>query len=286
MFTQVAKQRAQAEKEAGDRSVALSRGGPRRGRDRGRGRVGEQNAGGWSVAGGSTPQRPPKAGDLSNFCGINMSCPVVMGPSSIWPGKKDAARRDSTLTRLNSSSSGTAEPQRKKLQLLPRSKPVEEKNKVTGDTADRSEVGSGDETPQAMSEGKANKRIAENIKEFFLLRNIDESEGYFTKLLPNYHHLLVDKMVFKAIGSGEADGKLVADAFTRAAEKNLCSMSAFEEGFLPVAELLDNIAIDTPKAFQIVAITMKGAGLDKDEERRSRIARKSMDGDKLLELLA
>ena len=35
-----------------------------------------------------------------------------------------------------------------------------------------------------------------------------------------------------------------------------------------------------------MAIMMKGAGLDKDEERRTKIAQKSMDSDKLVELLA
>ena len=136
-----------------------------------------------------------------------------------------------------------------------------------------------------MSEAEANKKIAEDIKEFFSVRNIDESEEYFSKLPSEHHHRLVDKIVSKAIESKEADGKLVADAFARAVEKNLCSISAFEEGFLPVAELLDDIAIDAPKAFQIMATMMKGAGLDKDEERRTGIAQKSMDSDKLLELL-
>jgi translation initiation factor 4G len=297
----------------------MSRGGSRRGGDRGGGPAGEQQADGWSVAGGSTPRPPPKAGDLSNFGKINKSGPVVMGPSSVWAGKKDAAKRDSTLTRVNSSSnmfmmlgrdgeampetgskpsrpssrrtsvdlgsSGAIEPQRKKLQLLPRSKPVEEENKVNGGSADRSEDEGDDETPQALSEDEASKKIAEDIKEFFSIRNIDESEEYFAKLPPEHHHQLVDKMVSRAIESKEADGKLVADALARAAEKNLCSISAFEEGFLPVAELLDDIAIDAPKAFHLMVTMMKGAGLDKDEERRTRIAQKSMDSDKLLELL-
>ena len=137
-----------------------------------------------------------------------------------------------------------------------------------------------------MSEADANKKTAENIKEFFSIRNIDKSEEYFTKLPSDHHHLLVYRMVSKAIESKEADGKLVADAFARAAEKQLCSISAFEEGFLPIAELLDDIAIDAPEAFQIMATMMKGAGLDKDEERRERIAQKSMDDDELLDLLA
>ena len=36
------------------------------------------------------------------------------------------------------------------------------------------------------------------------------------------------------------------------------------------AELLDDVAIDVPKAFNLMAIMMKGARLDKDEERRGR----------------
>ena len=53
----------------------------------------------------------------------------------------------------------------------------------------------------------------------------------------------------QAIKSKESDGKLVANMFVRVAENNLCSISAFEEGFPPVAELLEDIAIDCPKAF-------------------------------------
>ena len=299
----------------------MSRGGSRRGGDRGGGPAGEQQADGWSVAGGSTPRPPPKAGDLSNFGKINKSGPVVMGPSSVWAGKKDGAKRDSTLTRVNSSSNmfmmlgrdgeampetgskpsrpssrrtsvdlgvgaGTPEPQRRKLQLLPRSKPVEEENKINGGSADHSEDEGGDDTPLAMSEVQADKKVAEDIKEFFSVRNIVESEEYFIKLPSEYHHRLVNKMVSKAIESKEADGRLVADAFARAVEKRLCSITALEEGFLHVAELLDDIAIDAPKAFHIMATMMKGAGLDTDEERRTKIAQKLMDSDKLVELLA
>jgi len=294
----------------------MSRGGPRRGGDRG---GWEQQVYGWSVAGGSTPRLPPKAGDLSNFGKINMSGPVVMGPSSVWAGKKDVAKRDSTLTRINASSNmfmmlgrdgevmpetgskpsqppggrtivdpgagGTFEP-RRKLQLLPRSKPVEEENKVNCGSADHSEDESGDEATPAISEAEANKRIAEDIKEFFSVRVVGESEYYFTRLPSEYHHRLVTKMVSTAVESKEADGKLVADAFARAAKKRLCSTSAFEEGFLPVAGLLDDIAIDAPMAFQTMATMMKGAGLDKDKWRRGRIAQKSVDGNKLLGLLA
>jgi translation initiation factor 4G len=247
---------------------------------------------------------------------IDSSGPVTMGPS-VRAGKKGAAKRDSTLTRVdptpNTSTAlgkdreampetsskpsqpsskrasvdpGAPVPRRKKLQYLPRSKYFKKGKKVNGGSPGLSGGKGDDNIPQAISEAEANTRIAEDIKELFFVRSIDESEEYFTKLPSEHHHRLVDKMVSKAIESKEADGKLVADAFARAVEKHMCSISAFEEGFLPVAELLDDIAIDAPKAFPIMATMMKGAGLDKDKERRTRIAQKSMDSHKLLELLA
>ena len=301
-----------------NRTLAMSREDSWRGGDRSGGPAGKQQTDSLSVAVGSTPRPPPKAGDISNFGKIKKSGPVVMGPSTVWAGKKDSGKRGST-PKVNSSSNmftifrrngevtsetswrasrpsgrrtsvdldagGAAEPQQRKLQLLPRSEPVEEENEANEGSPDRSEDEGGDET-QPMSEEEANRKVAKDVKEFFGARNIDESEIYFTRLPPEHHHRLVDKLVSRAIESMEADGKLVADAFARAAEKNLCSNSAFEEGFSPVAEFLDDIVIDAPKAFQIMATMMKGAGLDRGEEQRARIAQKSMDSDKLLGLLA
>ena len=82
--------------------------------------------------------------------------------------------------------------------------------------------------------------------------------------------------------SREADAQLVGDFFNRAKSNGLCSPASFEEGFAPTAEVLDDIAMDVPKAFNLMAIMVKGAGLNKDE---GRLASKFMDGDKLLSLL-
>ena len=137
-----------------------------------------------------------------------------------------------------------------------------------------------------MTEDEANEKIAEDVEEIFSVRTIDELEQYFNKLPCEHHHRLVGKLISEAIESKEANWKLVADVFARAVEKKLCSISAFEEGFLPAAEFLDAIAISTPKALQTMAILMKGAGLDKDVERRARIVQKSTKSNRLLELLA
>lgn len=134
-----------------------------------------------------------------------------------------------------------------------------------------------------MSDSDAKKKIEEDLKEFFAVRNLDEAEDYL-RLPPQHHHTLVDKLVSTAIESKEADAQLVADFFARASSKNLCSAEAFEEGFIPIAELLDDIAIDAPMAFKLMSIMMKGPAFS--DEQRTRIASKSESSAKLLALLS
>lgn len=326
-FHQAAREKAQQEKDSQARNMGMSRGGSRRGHDRGDGaQVGPD---GWAVAGGSNaPRVSTKAGDLSNFGKINKSTAgsMTFGPSSVFT-KKDGRRDGNVLSRTSSSSnmfsmlqaesaveapstsrpsrppsrnasvdltasSESAPVQRPRLNLLPRSKPLsadsqEEKRSETSGPSQAASEDEGDEKAETaapeMSEEQAKKKIDNDVKEFFAIRNLDEAEEYFKTLPASLRHLLVDRLVTSAIESKEADAKLVAEFFERAAQKNLCSPEAFEKGLLPTAEILDDIAIDAPKAFDLMAIIIKGAKLD--EERRNRIAEKSMDSDKLKALL-
>jgi translation initiation factor 4G len=290
----------------------MSRGGSRRGGDRSE--VPQVGPDGWSVAGGGSTQRPPpKAGDLSQFGKINKPSQMTFGPSSVFAGKdkkRESISRSSSTTNMFSMLSQNPEaaaeaaapkasrgpsrkqsvdlnapmeaPQRRKLNLLPRSKPLED----TGTPA-TSEPPSEDEDEEAvaeMSEADAKKKIDEDIKEFFGIRNLEEADEYFKRLPVAHHFRLVDKLVTRAIESKEADAQLVGDLFNRAAENKLCAPEAFEEGFLPTAEILDDVAIDAPKAFDLMAIMMKGSGMG--PEQCSRLAEKSMDSDKLLGLLS
>ncbi|GAW00587.1 eukaryotic initiation factor 4f subunit p130 [Lentinula edodes] len=266
-------------------NTSMSRTGSRRGGDRNNHQAG---ADGWTVT-GNAPRPPAKVGDLSKFGQISKGAPMTFGPSSVFAGKKESKRESLSRTNSNANmfqmlqnveaaevatktsrppsrkpsvdlgSGGAPEPapQRKRLNLLPRTKPVDQDS--------------------------ANKKISKNTKEFFGVRSLDEAEVYFEKLPSMYHHSLVDKLVTLAIESKEADARLVGDFFERAALKKLCSSSAFEEGFLGIAEFLDDIAIDAPKATDLLAIMIKGADLGK--EQRTNIASKSAEnGDKLLKL--
>ncbi|KIP11353.1 hypothetical protein PHLGIDRAFT_64174, partial [Phlebiopsis gigantea 11061_1 CR5-6] len=248
------------------------------------------------------------------------------GPSSLFAGKKGENKRESTISRSGSmnmfsmlsqnaelaneapvvakgsrppsrkasidmgpggapDASGAA-PQRRKLNLLPRSVPKSE-GKSEGTPA-ASTAGSEDEgeSSSAMSESEAKTRIKEDSKEFFSIRDLDEAEVYFTKLPVEYRHLLVDKLVSSALESKEADAELVANYFMRAASKSLCPPEAFEQGFAGTAEFLDDIAVDAPKAPQYFIKMLKASALDQDEERCKQLLSKSADSEKLLGMLA
>ncbi|PPQ63016.1 hypothetical protein CVT24_005962 [Panaeolus cyanescens] len=295
-----AKEKANQEKEAYQRQMSMSRGGSRRGGDRGEF---PPNADGWAVAGSGPSTRPPsKAGDLSKFGQISKNQPLTFGPGSVFAGKKGAAenKRDS-ISRVSSSSnmfsmlsaqgaesSEPAKPepaQRKRLILQPRSKPIESESQETASPVADNQEDSNDEEEAAgpeLSEEDAKKKIKEDSKEFFGVRNLDEAEEYF-KLPAKFHGQLIDKLVSTAVESKEADAQLVADFFARAVEKELTTPDAFAEGFTPIAEIVDDIAIDAPKAYQLFGMMVKAASLD--DARKSALAEKSMDPEKLADIL-
>ena len=294
-----------AEAQTYQPQLSMSRGRSRRGGDRNV----ESGPDGWTTAGGSIARPQPKAGDLSQLDKISKAAPMVMGANSVFT-KKDP-KRDS-LSRTSSSSNmfmhpelvvditaksgrspsrkpsadrgqvGAPNPplQRKKLQLLPRSQPTS--SRETPLLASDEEP----EAPAEMSEADAKKKVDEDVKEFFAIRSTEEASVYFTNLPEEHHFLLVNKLVAFALESKEADAVLVADFFAQAALKGQCSPEVLEAGFTPMVGLLDNIAIDAPHAFRFMAIMLKGAGFDKDKERLARLAGKSMDSVKLLQLVS
>ena len=168
--------------------------------------------------------------------------------------------------------------------LQPRSKPMEPAEAISpGADSDSSVDGGPSPIPPEMSEETAMKKIDEDAKEFFMVRNVHE-EGYFTDLPPKFRSKVVEKLVGRAVEAKEGDAQLLAQFFAHASSKDACSPETFEEGFSAIAEFIDDIICDAPKALELFAIVLKGASLD--ENRLSRIAAKSLDNtDKLLGLL-
>ena len=161
--------------------------------------------------------------------------------------------------------------------------PKEEASSAAPEADGSSDEEDGAKAAPDMSEADAKKKIDEDIKELFAVRNVDEAENYFTALPAQYHVKLVDKLTSETIERKTSDAELVASVFERASTKRLSSASALEEGLSGIAEFLEDIAIDAPHAYQLFALMVKGAKLDADAH--SRIAAKDT-GSKLLPLLS
>lgn len=282
----------------------------------------QDGADGRAIAGNAPSRIPPaQAGDLSNFGktsktnsmtqtfgsngvfamdkGKGESATLSRGSSSMFSklmenpelatdvamaaSSRPPSRRPTGS--VGSSSAGVPEaPQRRKL-FLPRTLPTPDD--TGSSTPAPSDVGHSDDEDSgapAMTEAQVKTRSAEDAKEFFNIRDLDEAEAYLTKLPSENRWLLVDDLVVFALRLTEADAQLVSDYFSRVVSKDLCSPDQLEKGFASIAELLDDIAINVnPTAYNFMALMMKGAQLDR--KRCVRLASKVDNSDKLLRLI-
>ena len=119
-------------------------------------------------------------------------------PAPVRPNRPPSSRNAS----VDLSHGVSAEPgQRPKHNLLPRSVPVPEKGEASPTPADEVEEGEirdGEAAEPEMSKEQAERKIDEDIREFFAIRNLDEADDYFIKLPPEYRALLVEKVVMRA----------------------------------------------------------------------------------------
>ncbi|KAH6913519.1 armadillo-type protein [Coprinopsis sp. MPI-PUGE-AT-0042] len=277
------KEKAAQDREKMQRQMSTSRTTSNHGRGR--------SPDGWAVAG----NRPvaSKAGDLSNFGKIsNKGQPISFGPSNILSKTAKVEKREPisrvayssnmfSMMRNDTAPESKPESQGKTLAVSPRSVPEYDPSRAA--TTSGSDEDDGAKAAPQMSEADAKKKIAEDCKELFAVRSVDESENYFTALPAKYHNKLVDRLVSIAVESKAADAKLVASVFERASSKRLVAASAFEEGLAAIAEFLEDIAIDAPHAYELFALMVKGAKLDADAH--ARIAAKDA-ASKLLSLLS
>ncbi|KIK43078.1 hypothetical protein CY34DRAFT_738374 [Suillus luteus UH-Slu-Lm8-n1] len=256
-----------------NREAYMSRGGLRDGSDK------EHNSDGWAAPGGSVPCAPPKAGDLSQFGKIGMGAHMDTSPSSPFADrKKDSKRKTPSSSQLNSSSDKfhilNQNPETSIESICPSdqkpgadyldsgSKPTvphRELEVLPRSVAEDPLEGESGNIPTAMSKADV-KKLDEVVKEFFTRHNLKEAEVYFPHCPKEGHFRLVDKLVAPALKSKETDVMLVGNFFAQAMTNGQCTREVFERGFTPMAEYLDDIAADIPKAFDYMAIMLRVPG--------------------------
>jgi translation initiation factor 4G len=115
--------------------------------------------------------------------------------------------------------------------------------------------------PMVMSAEQAKRKIKEDIKELFMLRQPSEAEAYFSSLPPEFRWQLVTELVSKAIDAKPVDVQLVSDVFSVAASKSLVDEAQFSQGFTKDMEYLQDTSTDSPNAYGNIASLLKAANL-------------------------
>lgn len=193
---------------------------------------------------------------------------MARGPSE--PGKsRTGSRRDLNRRRpstdfdqLNAvADSGSVG--RRKLQLLPRSVGVPVASSV--DPTEDFALGVTVEEPEplpSMSESQAMARVEEDVKELFQIHDLTEGIAYFETLPGEYRYLLVDKLISK-VDTKEFDVAFMEKLFARVVDAGACDEEMFERGFASTMALLDDISVDVPTAYAIVARLLVAAKLSR-----------------------
>lgn len=266
--TTIAQIHQQAARENAEKAQAaresLSRGGSRAGHSR---REGAAQPGEWqSVAAG--PRPPQRPTDFSNIgrgvSSAGLPSAPTFGPSGVFArGKKGAAGATPPISRHSSTTnmsnmfgalvdaeSGAAEsadaPQRKKLQLAPRTKPIptdddEEGSDAEGDEDEDEDDDDGEAeaeaAPAAMTAEAAKAKIDMDVKELWGekdaggSRNPDDIVEYYRSLPAEHRGLLSEKLgedVFRI--AKYRDAEVVAKGWKKAVSEDVASVDDLKAG--------------------------------------------------------
>lgn len=287
--------------------INMERGGSRRGQGR------EMPAGpdGWQAA----PRQQQKAGDLTTLGKIRSASgsPAVFGAG---PRSKQTAKDESSspsapanpfavLAEASGSTeapSAPAEPQRRRLNLAPRTITSTSADDAAAAQSDDQEVEDGEvaEEDAATQDAPATeagsvltdaiKRSIDNsVKEYLGVRDVKEGKATFEALHRNHRGLLAQAFIVKVVDGKKVDVDAIIDLFAGVDDADLIDEAAFRDAFIPTVTDLEDIATDSPKAISNVAALMAAAGLSEEnvttlqssmisnEDDLERIQQKLMD---------
>lgn len=300
-----AKQKMQAEAELAQRARGgpPSRGGSRRGQQRGDFPGPGQAVGpdGWtSVGNAPPPPRPTRAGDMSAFGKIERSGsgrPLSMGPNNFFAKKQQKSSEDGSKPPSRTSSSANmfamlgqaeseqnqagGEPQRKPLNIAPRSKPLPGRNETAAgeseeegseDEAEGEAPAEGDKVEGDQGEGKKlteediKRKIDNDVKEFLEVRDVTEGVLAMESLPASSRAGFLTKIIEVALNKKEDDVRLVGKLLSQARESSLLTDEDFETSFKDSGiAMLDDIAIDVPQVYTFTAILLVASRLSSDK---------------------
>ncbi|GAA5983668.1 hypothetical protein JCM5350_000662 [Sporobolomyces pararoseus] len=280
----------------------LSRPNSRRGQGRDFG-VAQAGADGWTTQ----PQRPAKAGDLSGFGRFREnrdSSSISLGPTGAFANKQkaktEATRPSTPINPFALLSGGGDEPeaaaptssQRPKLQLKPRTKPLDgeegegeddEKDETAGEGEEEEDDGAIDPNASSMSRSEAERRATNSVQEWFEIKNVSEGVASIEALPKEYRSLLITRIAEAAILKKADAVNITRDLFKETAAKDIVSHDKFLEAFEPVMKTLVDTAVDAPSAYGFTSSLLMGAGASKEEVEKLTEKMESEEGEEEVE---
>ncbi|KAL0253970.1 hypothetical protein I308_101349 [Cryptococcus tetragattii IND107] len=271
---------------------SLSRGGSRSGNRRDGAQPGE-----WQSV-SSNPRSISRPTDFSNI-GRNISSSSVtpsFGPSSVFANRKgkaaaasgtpspisrpssanmfsalhDAHESESPTERRTSVDEGEAAPQRKKLNLAPRTKPLaaEDDGREEGEEAQSEEEAAG----TALSEGDIKSKIDLDMKELWGdkdqggSRNPSDVAEYFSSLPESCRPLLATRLLDDLFRISKLkDAEVVAKGWKVSLEQQAVSSEVLKQALEARMPTLDDEAIDFPNAYDAIVLLTRSLSLSDDD---------------------
>ncbi|GAA5836095.1 hypothetical protein JCM11251_007368 [Rhodosporidiobolus azoricus] len=275
----------------------LSRPNSRRGQARGESLVPQTGADGWTTQ----PQRPAKAGDLSGFGRIrDTSAGIPLGPTGAFANRnrkpKEEAARPATPSNpfalLDGGADGSEPPastpsQRPRLNLKPRTKPIEgeekEEEEEKKDEEEEEDDGAIDPNASSMTREEAERRAKNSVDEFYEIKNLSEGVASVEALPQEYRSLLISRIAEAALTKKADAVNLTRDLFKQVIAKEVISHGQMVAAFEPVMKTIVDTAIDAPGAYGFAATLLIGAGVSKEETEELKGKMESEEGDEEVE---
>jgi translation initiation factor 4G len=218
-----------------------------------------------------------RASSSSNMFAALNSSEATPDAGSVGSRTANSTRPPSRKGSIDLSASSVVDmnPQRKRLLLQPRTQNItSDAGSVRddgGSAIGQSEMGDEDAVsatastsaagaaPLGMSLEQAKRKIKEDLKELFMLRQLSEAEGYFSALPAEFRWHLVEELVHRAVDARAIDVQLISDVFDLVASKLLVDEEQFSRGFASDMEYLEDTSTDSPNAYGNVASLLKAS---------------------------
>ncbi|GAA5981089.1 hypothetical protein JCM10908_003980 [Rhodotorula pacifica] len=275
----------------------LSRPNSRRGQGRGEFGVPQTGADGWTTQ----PQRPATAGNLSGFGRFRSSASdnaggISLGPTGAFAAKSKQKKEERPATPSNpfaalmggdveEPSAAPAE-NRPRLQLKPRTKPLEGEEDKEGEDKEEEEEdddGAIDPNASSMSRSEAERRAKNSVEEFYAVKNISEGVASVEALPKEFRSLLITAIAEAALTKKADAVNMARELFAQVAAKDVLAHDELVNSFEPIFKTLVDTAIDAPGAYGFAASLLLGAGVTAEEVETLKGKMESEEGEEEVE---